>query len=165
MIVIFNWNFRFRNNNELRVHSEKHTELRCEICLQVFCKTHDLKIHQDQGCERLIESPSLVDGKPTFIDCSSEPGTSLAQEEQTPFACEIIPEEIGSSEDEGIDQSNYLDNYNLTEDDNVQSEPSSSRMRKKPKAKKKQRKVYRERLGSDSDATDRIFHCYLCEKR
>lgn len=172
---ILNHHFRFKNTDDLRVHCKDHDELKCEICSEVFCNGSDLVAHQEQGCEALIESPDLVEIKPTFIDCHLESDANLEQQD-VPFA--IIPKVIYDSSndaslydidrngDETIDDSYRAENS--AENIPIHGEPSHSKVtnktRTRPSQKRNARKSKKHQNEND-DAADRIFHCYLCEKK
>lgn len=94
----------------MRVHCKKQSERKCEICLQAFCKRSALKAHQDQGCERVLESPdqpNVEDSKPTFVDCISEPVQCLEQDVNldASFVCEIIPKKRENTDNENENES------------------------------------------------------------
>lgn len=179
-ILILKPHFRFKSIDDLRTHCKLHNELKCRICSDVFCKQIDLIAHQEQGCEALIESPDLVDSKPTFIDCNLELDVNLEQPEETSFDCGIVPKEIDSSDDDsfnGIDQNGDEDDSNHVEisADNETSQPgpsnamSNARATNKTKTKKSQKRSTRKRKRNvnehESDTGDRMYHCYLCEKK
>ena len=134
--------------------------LRCEICSQAFCIQSALEAHQDQGCEASIEPPEAVEIKFTAVD--SEPGVSSRkcddeeEEETTMFDCETVLKEIGTSEDEE------------TENETIQLESRSSNLRIKASGRKPQKRIRRSRkilTRNRDDVADRMYHCYLCEKR
>lgn len=173
MIITTRLHFRFKNIHDLRAHFKG---LRCEICSQAFCKQSALKAHQDQGCEALIESPEVVECKPVIIDTGLGVNLENDDENGAPIECGIIPKEMQSSDDENMgdfngndetDDSNYAEIS--AENQSMRSEPghsnagNSSRTRKprKRKPSKKQKAA----LGNQKDEADRIFHCYLCEKK
>lgn len=146
--------------------------MRCEVCSQAFCKQSALKTHQDQGCEALIscpESPEAVDSKPTLID--AEPGMSIKRDEEeieNLIECNIIPKQIDTGDDEALDdiESNYAEIS--AENESMRSEPCHSNARNGTRTKKSRRKTLQKRNtshGNENDAAERIFHCYLCEKR
>lgn len=184
--------FRFKTIYALRVHCKKQEERKCEICLQAFCKRSALKAHQDQGCERVLESPNqsnAEDTKPTFVDCISEPEPCLEQDTNldASFICEIIPKEHESNENnengEDTDDNEEQDDENndsqqaSTSADNDSMALESRRRRRKKKSKtkakvKKERKVkHKERnrmydldLHLD-ESSGTIYYCYLCKRR
>lgn len=173
-VDIFHINSRFKNIRELRAHFKG---LRCEICSQEFCKRNALKAHQEQGCEALIESPEFIENKPTFID--SGPGVSLKKElddddgeEISLIECGTIPPENDTSEDENVDEIDRNEesesNSNYAEisagNETMQSESHNSSVRNETRTR--QRRTRRARNTSNAnDTADRIFHCYLCEKK
>lgn len=158
------YNFRFKTIDELRTHSK----LRCEICSDIFCKQSDLAEHQQQGCEALIESPDLVDSKPTFIDCNLEPEMNLDEHEEASFASTIVVKEMDGTDDDslnGVDHSNHAEIS--AENETMQLESGRARVVKKRGRKKSQKKSIPKRNEQQDkyDAADRKFHCYLCEKK
>lgn len=162
--------FRFKDIDELRVHCKDHSELKCEICSDEFCKQSDLVAHQEQGCEAFIESPELVETKPTFIDCSLETDANLEQ----PFDCGITPKEINSDNNgdslDGIDRNGDedIDDSNHAEiSAECEPGPSHAQIANKRRNKSSQKRIRNRRKpnGNENDAADRIYHCYLCEKK
>lgn len=154
---------------DLRVH---FNGLRCGICAQAFCQPSALKAHQDEGCEALIETPDVVDCKPTFVD--AEPGVSSQKEEdenETTLECGIIPKEMETSDDEhmsDVDRNDDTENDSnyaeiSAENGTMQPGPSHSNARNTTRTRKSRRKT--QQNGNENDEAERIFHCYLCEKK
>lgn len=154
---------RFKTVDALRTHSKKQNDFRCDICSQVFCKLTDLRSHQDLGCEALMESSNLGESKLTFIDCNSEP--NLEPQEELPFAYAIIPKAENmeeSAQNEDIDNSNHAEE-SLIDDEPIQSEPYRPRVRNKTRTRmRKSKKCISNENGTPND---RMYHCYLCDKR
>lgn len=185
---------RFKTIYALRVHCKKQNERKCEICLQAFCKRSALKAHQEQGCERALESPNIdaniEDNKPTFVDCISEPAPCTEPEINldASFVCEIIPKEpenndIDNGNEDDIEQNEVADdsNHGTTSADNDSMPSVTYRRRKrnktkaktKTKAKKLKRGKQRERYtlydyentDDANELSDTKFYCYLCKRR
>lgn len=180
--------FRFKTIYALRVHCKKQNERKCEICLQAFCKRSALKAHQEQGCERALESlneANIEDNKPTFVDCISEPAPCTEQDINldASFVCEIIPKEpeineINENEEDDIEQNEMADDSNhattSADNDSVPSETYRRRVRTKTrnkiKAKKPKKVKHRERntfyeYDNTDDANESKYNCYLCNRR
>lgn len=175
----------------MRVHCKKQNERKCEICLQAFCKRSTLKAHQEQGCERVLESPdqpNVEDSKPTFVDCISEPAPCLEQDINldASFVCEIIPKEAENTENENesgddIEQSEVaIDSSNhATASADNDCMPLGRRRRRvknrtkttpKAKAKKTRKGKHRKRnrlyeFDDVDESSGTIYYCYLCKRR
>lgn len=133
----------------MRVHCKKQEDRKCEICLQAFCKRSSLKTHQDQGCERALESPEpsqIEESKPTFrLDCISQAAPCLEPDVNldASFVCEIIPKETDINEnnesgedleeDEEVDDSNHA----TTSNDSIPLERRSRRVKNNTRTKTK----------------------------
>lgn len=182
---------RFKTIYALRVHCKKQNDRKCEICLQAFCKRSALKAHQEQGCERVLEStniePNIEDNKPTFVDCIAEPAPCLEQDINldASFVCEIIPKESeidDNNENEvDIERNELSDDSNhattSADNDSLPSETSRRRRRNKSKTKTKAKKLkkgkHRERnafyeYDNTDDANESSgskYYCYLCNRR
>lgn len=151
-----------------------------------------MKAHQEQGCERVLESTNqtnIDDNNPTFVDCIPEPAACLEQDinSDPSFACEIIPtktennenNENGDDNNEDDEQDELVDdsNHGTTSADNDSMPLSLRRRRKvknktrtKTKAKKPKKGKHKERnrlyeYDDMDESSGTIYYCYLCKRR
>lgn len=145
----------FKSASNLRTHSKRRSDLKCEICSLAFCKETAFKKHKDEGCEGIIEISHIPESKPAFIDCISVIDVKIEDGFEQATTCIEGTTDFKFNEHK-VEQS--------TTDLVVTDTKPIDKKDKPKKSSNYEHKQSMEKYQPDDD-DGRLYSCYLCNRR
>lgn len=133
--------YRFKSLQALRIHRKKQNEYTCQMCSKVFCESHALNKHKQQGCENV----------------NSARESTVALE----YDIDDIKMELSEDNIEGIESFMDVNHFLVPIESNILTTATSSnpvQARNKSKSKSHEKSI----LKTDDSVK---YDCYLCNQR
>lgn len=148
------------------IQNSRSTEYKCDICSHIFRSAAKLNVHQQQGCEGLIEiNSSVSDCKASALDCSNFECDIKIDEHQT-VAEGIVSFKRDTKQPTTAGREKKLTG-NKKQNNTTQQDSDDTTLKKRYKCELCDR-TYRSRSGlshhRNTHTGNRPFKCPLCNK-